>query len=236
MRGYKALDQDMEAIYGNGMQFELGKSYSIKGDVIPCHNGFHFCQYIENLNIYYSIKNSRIFEIEADGEIIKHDDKYVAEKIRLVRELTKKEIKDYFIQKQGGLVKSRDYNIRKAVVEQGCGLDTLLYDEDFVVRVAVAEQGYGLDILARDENSSVRIAVAKQGQCLDILIYDEDIYVRQAVAKQGYGLDVLIHDEEAFIREEVAEQGYGLDRLIHDKNYFVRLAATRRKYRDKNKL
>ena len=157
MKGYKALDQDMRAFHGNGMQFEIDKLYSIRGNVALCHNGFHFCKAIEYLNDYYNIKNSRIFEIEADGEIVERDDKYAAEKIRLVRELTKEEIWDYFNRNQGELVKSRDPYIRMAVAEQGCGLDTLLYDKDYKVRTAVAGQGYRLDELFK-----TKIAVSEQ--------------------------------------------------------------------------
>lgn len=81
MRGYKALDQDMRAIRGNGMQFEMDRLYSIRGNVVPCYNGFHFCKAIEYLNVYYNIKNSRIFEMEADGEIIEYDkNKYAKER------------------------------------------------------------------------------------------------------------------------------------------------------------
>ena len=55
MKGYKALDWDMRAAYGNEMQFELGKTYSVNGEVVPCKNGFHFCEKIEYLNCYYNI-------------------------------------------------------------------------------------------------------------------------------------------------------------------------------------
>ena len=226
MRGYKALDQDMRAIRGNGMQFEMDRLYSIRGNVVPCYNGFHFCKAIEYLNVYYNVKNSRIFEIEADGEIIEYDEnKYAAEKIRLVRELTKEEIWDYFSRNQGRLIKSRDSYIRMAVAEQGCGLDTLLYDEDYIVREAVAGQGYGLDVLVHDENWFVREAVAKKGYGLGILVHDENLLVRVAVVKQGYGLDVLLYDKDPFVRKKVAEQGYGLDILAYDEDYNVRTTA-----------
>ncbi len=79
MKGYKALGQDMRASLSNGMQFELGKIYTVNGEVVPCKNGFHFCEKIEYLNCYYNIADSRIFEVEADGTIIKSEDKYVAE-------------------------------------------------------------------------------------------------------------------------------------------------------------
>lgn len=63
MKGYKALNKNMKAVYGNGMQFELGKTYSVSGEVILCKNGFHFCEKIEDISCYYgfSVKGSSLF-------------------------------------------------------------------------------------------------------------------------------------------------------------------------------
>ena len=60
MKGYKALDWDMRAAYGNEMQYKLGKTYTVYGKVVPCENGFHFCEKIEELNCCYDIASSRI--------------------------------------------------------------------------------------------------------------------------------------------------------------------------------
>ncbi len=195
MKGYKALDQDMRATYGNNMQYELGKNYSVYGEVIPCMNGFHFCKKIEYLNCYYDITGSRIFEVEADGIIRQDEIKYVAEKIKLVRELSKEEIKKYFEQNLQSLVCHDEAYVRKAVADQGYGINVLISDEAFV-RVAVANQGYGLDVLINDNDWHVREAVANQGYGLDVLISDEDDDVRKAVVSQGYVLDALVHDGE----------------------------------------
>ena len=176
MKGYKALGQDMRASLGNGMQFELGRIYTVNGEVIPCENGFHFCKKIEELNCYYNIASSRIFEVEADGVIRQHGNKYVAERIKLVRELSKEDVGQYFEQ----------------------NLQFFVYDEDWCVREAVAKQEYGLDILINDKNWYVRQAVANQGYGLDVLINDKDWQVREAVVRQGYGLDGLVKDKEHY--------------------------------------
>lgn len=201
MKGYKALNKDMRAIHGNGMQYELGKKYTVNGKVILCENGFHFCKKIEYLNIYYDISDSRIFEIEAYGNIEGNSSKYVAESIRLVRELSKEEINDYFKLNQQKFVKSNYGDVRIAVAEQGYGLDTLVHDENGFVRQAVAKQGYGLDMLVHDADWLVRKVVAEQGYRLDKLVHDEDCDVRKAVAKQGYEMDELIHDKDFSVRE-----------------------------------
>ncbi len=152
MKGYKALDKNMEAVYGNGVQLKLGKKYTVKGDIVPCRNGFHFCEKIEYLNCCYDIKDSRIFEIEADGNIKKDKQKYAAESICLIKELSKEEIRNYFQQNYQAMIDDEDWRIRVAVAEQGYGLDVLVHDEDCDVRLAVAQQGYGLDVLVHDQN------------------------------------------------------------------------------------
>ncbi len=230
MKYYKALDMNMKAKHGNKMQYEIGKWYVIEGAVIPCKNGFHFCDSIETINAHYTIRESRIFEIEADGKIVKCDDKYIAERIKLVKEIKKEKINDYFRQNQEKFITSKNSYIRMAVAEQGYGLDALINDEDHWVRAAVAKQGYGLDILIHDEDCLVRQAVAEQGYGLDILINDEDSDVRTAVAEQGYGLDVLINDAYSWVRATVARQGYGLDILINDKNSAVRTIVAEQGY------
>lgn len=183
MKGYKALDKDMKEVFGNSMQFELGKKYTVNGEAISCQNGFHFCKNIEYLDSFYDINNSRIFEIEAYGDIKKSNKKYVAEGIQLVRELSKEEINDYFKQNQKKFIENKDWQVREAVAKQGYGLDTLIHDEKWQVRIAVAEQNYGLDTLIHDEYWEVRKAVAEQGYGLDILINDEDWYIRSVAQR-----------------------------------------------------
>ena len=242
MKGYKALNMDMSSAYGD-MVYEIGKKYTITGKLQMCENGFHFCKYLEDIENHYTITKSRIFEVKVEGEIIEEYDKSCAESIMLVRELSKDEIRQYFIDNKKRildknwlcrkvladqgicldiLVHDEDWRVRTAVAKQGYGLDILIHDKDCDVRAAVAEQSYGLDVLINDKNWCVRKAVAEQNYGLDILIHDEDWRVRGTVAEQGYGLDILVNDEDRDVRAAVAKQGYGLDILIHDKNWYVR--------------
>lgn len=69
--------------------------------------------------------------------------------------------------------------VRRAVAQQGYGLDVLVNDNDWWVREAVAYKGYGLEQLVSDENCMVRAAVALQGYGLEQLSEDEDYLVRQ---------------------------------------------------------
>lgn len=245
MKGYKALNMDMSSKYGN-MTYEIGKKYTITGELIMCENGFHFCKCLEDVDDYYTITESRIFEVETEGEIIDGGNKSCAEYIALVQELSKEEIHQYFEDNQerilakdwscrkaladqglclDKLVNDEDWHVRREVAKQGYGLYILIKDKDPIVRAAVARQGYGLDILIHDENPWVRLIVAGQKYGLDTLINDESPIVRATVAKQGYGLDILVHDKDSYVRETVARQGYGLDILVHDESSYVRNAA-----------
>ena len=202
MRGYKALNEDMSTIHGD-MTYELNKEYSIYGKLKMCNNGYHFCNKLIDVYNYYS-SNSRIFEIDTlNGIVIKDNeyDKYCSSKIKLIREISEKEINKYIEDNLYKLINDESWYVREAVANQGYGLDILINDEDWKIRSAIAEQKYGLDILINDEKSIVRAEVAKQGYGLDILINDESWYVREAVAKQGYGLDKLINDPNPYVRE-----------------------------------
>ncbi len=229
MKGYKALNMDMSSAYGD-MIYEVGKKYTITGELKMCKNGFHFCKCLEDIENYYEIVRSRIFEIKAEGEIIDGNIKSCTESITLIRELSKEEIHQYFADNQERIL-NKNWRYRKALADQGLCLDKLVYDKDSDVREAVARQGYGLETLIKDKNYHVRMEVARQGYNLSVLVKDESPFVRMTVAKQGYGLDVLIHDEYSQIRAEVARQGYGLDILINDKSTIVRENVARHGYR-----
>ena len=92
-KGYKALSPSMAAICGNGMHYEIGKWYEVDGEIKPCENGFHFCRKLEDTHWYYNLFESRLFEIEADGEVMEaaSDTKMVCSRIRLVREILPEE-------------------------------------------------------------------------------------------------------------------------------------------------
>ena len=89
MKGFKGFDQDLTC---RDFQYEVGKTYQHDGKVLLCDSGFHFCKNVRDIDEFYSLKCSRICEIEADGIIDNHGIKYVCSKIRIVRELSKEEI------------------------------------------------------------------------------------------------------------------------------------------------
>ena len=47
------------------LNYEVGKTYTFKGELIICKNGFHFCNDFDSLLEYYPMKKDlKIFEIE----------------------------------------------------------------------------------------------------------------------------------------------------------------------------
>ena len=84
MIGYKAFDDDLSC---HGFQYEVGKTYTMDGDISLCERGFHFCRYPSQVFQYYD-KESRMCLVEADGEIVEGDDKCVCSKITLLCEIT----------------------------------------------------------------------------------------------------------------------------------------------------
>ena len=236
IKGIKVLGMNMEAIKGNGMIYEMNKEYTHDGDVKCRHSGYHYFDSIRDVIYMYYFDETRVFECELNGDEFDHDGiVHCTNKIKLVREISKEEIKKYIEDTIDKLVNDEDEDVRYEVAKQGYCLDKLINDEDWRVRREVAKQGYGLDILVNDEDCDVRLEVAKQGYGLDKLINDEYWYVREEVAKQGYGLDKLVNDEDEDVRKEVAKHGYGLDKLINDKDWEVRLEVLHQLELKKNK-
>ncbi|MEL3905523.1 MAG: pentapeptide repeat-containing protein [Treponema sp.] len=91
MRGYKGFDQNLQC---RGFQYEVGKTYKMDERPSLCERGFHFCQRLTDVHLFYDLQKSRICEIEADGCILHDTDgkKSACNEITIIRELTKKEI------------------------------------------------------------------------------------------------------------------------------------------------
>ena len=76
IRGFKGFDNDLKC---RGFQYEVGKTYDLKGEVKCCERGFHFCENPFDVFRYYSPCDSRYCEVEGDGNADKaNDDSKVA--------------------------------------------------------------------------------------------------------------------------------------------------------------
>ena len=89
MKGYKGMDEDMRC---RGMQFEIGKTYHVDGDIKVCSNGLHFCERLTDVFDYYEREGNRFFEVVASGTVRTDGRKSAASDLTVVKELTDIEI------------------------------------------------------------------------------------------------------------------------------------------------
>ena len=91
MRGYKVFNPDFTC---RGFKYEVGKTYTIEGDIECCERGFHFCkELIDCFNYYNFDYNNKFAIVEANDKIITdNDEKYCTNNITIVRELNFSEV------------------------------------------------------------------------------------------------------------------------------------------------
>ena len=99
MIGYKAFDMELKC---RGFQFEVGKTYDtgITDEKLEfCSKSvFHFCREIHRIECVsdYKLSESRVCEVVAEGGVISSaDGKFGTNRIMILRELTREEIKKY---------------------------------------------------------------------------------------------------------------------------------------------
>jgi hypothetical protein len=91
MKGYKGFDKNLRC---RNKQYKVGRAYETKENIAVCAHGFHFCERLADVQAYYPFRNSRVCEVEALGRVITRGNKSVTNRIRIIRELSKKEIRD----------------------------------------------------------------------------------------------------------------------------------------------
>ena len=98
MIGYKAFDENLKC---RGFQFEVGKTYETKAkkeELELCTDTvFHFCRELHRIESVsnYTIADSRVCEVIAEGDIVTDGNKYGTNKITILREIPKEELKKY---------------------------------------------------------------------------------------------------------------------------------------------
>ena len=91
MKGYKAFLSDMTTKHGDNTVYEVGKTYTVEGEIKICENGYHFCKKCVDVYDYYS-KPCRICEVSVTGAVQTQGNKSVGRKLKILRELTADEI------------------------------------------------------------------------------------------------------------------------------------------------
>ena len=91
MKGYKAFLPNMTTQHGDDIVYEVGKTYTVEGEVRICENGYHFCKKCVDVYDYYS-KPCRICEVNVTGAVQTQGNKSVGRRLKILRELTADEI------------------------------------------------------------------------------------------------------------------------------------------------
>lgn len=88
-KAYKAFNYDFTC---RDFQYEIGKTYELVGKLAICENGFHFCERLKDVFMYYDfMPRTRVAEVEILGNVITDFNKSCTDKIKIVRELSLKE-------------------------------------------------------------------------------------------------------------------------------------------------
>ena len=84
IKAYKVFNQDWTC---KNFKFEIGKTYSIKGELKMCENGFHACKKINNCFNYYDFNpKNKVAEVLLLGNVLGIDeDKQCCETIKIVK-------------------------------------------------------------------------------------------------------------------------------------------------------
>ena len=85
---YKGMDSNMQC---RGMQYAVGKEFSVDGDIECCGNGLHACERpLDVLGYYPPGTGARYFRVEQSGDMARErggDSKVASRKIRVVAEI-----------------------------------------------------------------------------------------------------------------------------------------------------
>lgn len=90
VKGYKMFNSDWTC---REFKYEVGKTYKTDEPISLCEKGFHFCKELTQCFSHYDcVTWNKFAEVEATGNVIVGEDKFVTNEIRIVREIPFSEI------------------------------------------------------------------------------------------------------------------------------------------------
>lgn len=110
MKGFKVFNSDWTC---RGFQYEVGKTFTEDVKPVCCIAGFHFCKKaIDCFDWYDFFPDNKVAEVEALGEVDTSGSKCCTNKIRIVREITWREVLELVNVGRGctGIGNSGDWN------------------------------------------------------------------------------------------------------------------------------
>ena len=91
MKGYKGFNNKLQCVPNRKpFSYEVGKTYTHRGPVKLCSQGFHFCEHpLDTLSYYKPLDDSRYAEVDADGvsDQTENDSKRVAQSLTIKAEV-----------------------------------------------------------------------------------------------------------------------------------------------------
>ena len=114
VKGYKMFNSDWTC---REFKYEVGKTYKTDEPISLCEKGFHFCKELTQCFSHYDcVTWNKFAEVEATGNVIVGEDKFVTNEIRIVREIPFSEIVEIIKQNISTAVnRSTAVNISDAV-------------------------------------------------------------------------------------------------------------------------
>lgn len=92
VKSFKGFDRDMVCRPDGGerVQYEVGQSYSLDGDIEVCRRGFHACEGPLDVLAYYPAGSSRFAVVEQSGRISRENrgSKIASSRIKVIAELS----------------------------------------------------------------------------------------------------------------------------------------------------
>ena len=159
MIGYKATENGK----CKDQLYEVGQTYNLDGKLIMCKNGFHFCQDLYDVfEYYYPKKDTKVFKVEALGEIKTEGNKSVTDKIKILEEVN---LSNLIVEKEGY---KKHFDDKGNLIKQECSSGYFVEFEYDSNNNLIKEEGAGgyWEKLEYDSNNNLIKTENSNGYCV----------------------------------------------------------------------